>query len=156
MKENAGRVIAIGVMLVIGMVLLGTCPTSETPSLDPRVLNHQVELVNRSLDTMQEEVAAARVPSRWPFVLFLFSIVAILGAGGWLLWRSERSAIGHDQVIRSMIRVGLKEPVVRAYLDNPGPVLQLPSDSESAPTSTQDCDQDNGQQLLQLAQTIDP
>src|SRR5258706_16132553 len=76
MKENAGRIIAIAVIVVIGMILHGTCPSIETPAIDPHVLNHQFELVNQSLDTMQEEVAAARAPSHWPFVLFLLSILA--------------------------------------------------------------------------------
>ena len=130
MKEKAGRVVVIVVLMMIAMVLLGTCPSNEAPTVDPRVVGQQIKLVNQSLESLQEEVAAARTPSRWQLVLFMMSILAPLGAGIWLLWRAEQAVIGHDQVTRTMIRVGLKEPVVRAYLEDPEPVHQLPSASE--------------------------
>ena len=132
MKEKAGRIMVIVVLTMIALFLLGTCPSNEGPPIDPRVVGQQIKLVNQSLESLQEEVAAARTPSRWQLVLFMMSILAPLGAGIWLLWRAEQAVIGHDQVTRAMVRVGLKEPVIRAYLSDRGPLLRLPSSESPA------------------------
>ena len=136
MNNSVGRILVIGLILLVLILVLGPCLSTGPPAVDPRVLNRQIDLVNQSLDSLQEEVAAAQAPSRWPFILFLISILLPLAAGIWLLCRCERSAIGHDQVIRTMIKVGLKEPVIRAYLDDRGPLLRLPSGEDPAPPST--------------------
>ncbi len=127
MNETFSRILGFFLVLLFFAAVLGPCLSTGPPAVDPRVIGHQLELVNQTLDVLHEEVAAAQSPSRWPFVLFMFSILAPLGAGIWLLWRCEKSLIGHDQVIRTMIRSGLKESVVQAYLEDttcpqlPGP-----------------------------------
>ncbi len=115
MKENIGKILGYGVIGQIVLAVLGPCLSTGPPPVDPRVVQHQLELVNTTLDALHEEVAAARSPSSWPFALFIGSILAPLGAGIWLLWRCERSVIGHDAVIRTMIRAGLQESVIRGY-----------------------------------------
>ena len=75
-----------------------------------------MRLFNQSLDALHEEVAAARAPSHWPFLLFVASLLIPLLVGVWLLVRAERSVIGADETIRTLVRHGLSEPVIRLYL----------------------------------------
>lgn len=69
---------------------------------------------------------AARTPSQWPFVLFLTSLFVPLLAGLWILIRAERSLIGEDETIRTLVRHGLSEPVLRQYLENQARGAQRP------------------------------
>ncbi len=115
MKENIGKVLGYGVIGIVVLAVLGPCLSTGPPDVSPRVVQHQIELVNATLDALHEEVAAARSPSSWPFVLFIGSILAPLAAGIWLLWRCERSVIGHDAVIRTLVRAGLQESIIRGY-----------------------------------------
>jgi hypothetical protein len=97
---------------------MGTCLSTGPPSIDPRVINRQYEIVNQMVDLLHEEITASRAPSRGPFTLFILSILVPVCAAVWLLWRAERSVIGQDQEIRTMVRMGLGEPIVRTYLDD--------------------------------------
>lgn len=106
----------IGTVLVFLLILLGPCTSPGPPS--PTITEEQMRLINQSLDVLHEEVAAARTPSIWPFVLFIVSLFIPLLAGIWILVRAERSMIGADETIRTLVRHGLSEPVVRLYLDD--------------------------------------
>lgn len=97
------------------VLLLGPCVSSGPP--DRGITEEQIRLLNQSLDALHEEVAAARAPSHWPFILFIASLLAPLLAAVWLLIRAERSVIGADETIRTLVRHGLSEPVLRQYLD---------------------------------------
>jgi len=97
------------------MLLLGPC-TSTGPPVS-RLSEEQVRLIDQSFDAIQEEVAAARRPSQVFFILFVASLLIPLLATGWMLFRAERSAIGHDQALRTLVRYGAGEPVVRHYLE---------------------------------------
>src|SRR5205814_8642786 len=99
MNNSVGRIVVIDFILLLVFAVLGPCLSTGPPAVDPRVITQQIKLVNETMGVLQEEVAAAQAPSRWPFVLFLCSIVFPLAAGIWLLWRSEASAIGHDHVV---------------------------------------------------------
>lgn len=116
MTDTFGKVIGLGVIVIIVLACLGPCLSTGPPDINPRVVQHQLELVHSTLDALHEEVAAARSPSVWPFVIFIGSVLAPLGAGIWLLWRCERSTVGHDQVIRTLVRSGLGESVVHGYV----------------------------------------
>ena len=105
----------IGIVLVL-LLVLGPCTSPGPPS--PTVTEEQMRLLNQSLEALHEEVAAARSPSTWPFVLFIVSLLVPLLAGIWILVRAERSVIGADETIRTLVRHGLSEPVVRLYLDD--------------------------------------
>lgn len=105
----------IGIVLVF-LLILGPCTSPGPPS--PTITEQQMRLINQSLDALHEEVAAARAPSIWPFVLFIVSLLIPLLAGIWILVRAERSVIGSDETIRTLVRHGLSEPVVRLYLDD--------------------------------------
>lgn len=76
---------------------------------------------------MQEEVAAAKAPSQGGFILFLASILVPVLLGVWLLFRAEHSLIGQDESIRWLVRSGMREPVIRAYL-NERSRKELPAD----------------------------
>ena len=127
MKNSVGRMLVIGIILLLVVAILGPCLSTGPPAVDPRIIGQQIKLVNETMDVLQEEVAAAQAPSRWPFILFLISILLPLAAGMWLIWRSEESAIGHDHVMRTMIRAGFKESMIGAYLDDSSHSLDLPS-----------------------------
>ena len=82
------------------------------------------------MDNIQEEVAAARRPRQAFFALFVLSLLVPVLAAVWLLYRAERSAVGHDIVLRTLIRHGAAEPVLRHYLNRQeGPQCRLPSGS---------------------------
>jgi len=126
-QEDTGKAVGAIVVVLILLALAGPCTSSDRPAIDPRIVGKQLELINGSLEVLQEEVAAAQSPSRWSFALFIVSILAPLGAAVWMLWRSEKSAIGHDTVIRAMVRSGFKESVVNAYLMESVKRPQLPA-----------------------------
>ncbi len=80
------------------------------------------------MDNIQEEVAAARRPRQAFFALFVLSLLVPVLAAVWLVYRAERSAVGHDVVLRTLIRHGAGEPVLRHYLNRQeGPQCRLPS-----------------------------
>ncbi len=108
------------------VLLLGPCMSSGPP--DRGITEEQIRLLNQSLDALHEEVAAVRAPSHGPFILFIASLLAPLLAAVWLLIRAERSVIGADETIRTLVRHGLSEPVLREYLERqtgrvPRPVI---------------------------------
>jgi hypothetical protein len=96
---------------------------------DRGLTEQQLTLLNQSLDALHEEVAAARAPSTWPFVLFVLSILLPLAAGIWLIFRAEHSQLGHDEQLRWLIRSGMTPTVIHAYLEQSHrPQLQGPQD----------------------------
>jgi hypothetical protein len=76
-------------MFLFVLCVLGPCLSTGSPRSD--VTSEQIALLNYSLDALHEEVAAARAPSAWPFLLFLLSILLPLVSAIWLLLRAERS-----------------------------------------------------------------
>lgn len=135
MTDTFGKVFGLGVIIFIVLACLGPCLSTGPPEVNPRVVQQQIELVHSTLDALHEEVAAARSPSGWPFVLFITAILAPLAAGIWLLWRCERSVIGHDAVIRTLVRAGLGESVVHGYVGDVHrrSVLSAPDDRPLLP-----------------------
>ena len=131
MRESFGRILGIALILLILSSLMATCLSTGPSSIDPRVINRQYEIVNETVDLLHEEIAASRAPSLGPFLLFVFSILVPICAAAWLLWRAERSVIGQDQEIRTMVRLGLGEPIVRTYLEDGRPKLRLPGPEDA-------------------------
>ena len=113
----------IGIAL-FSLFVLGPCTSTGPPA--PTVTEEQMRMINRSFDALHEEVAAARMPSQWPFVLFIIALLIPLLAGVWILIRAERSVIGADETIRTLVRPGLSEPVLRQYLENQARGAQRP------------------------------
>ncbi len=116
----------------LALLLFGPCRATGPP--DPPITDQQLQVVTHTLDALHEEIDAARTPTIAPFLLFLLSVLLPLLLAGWLLIRAERSIIGADETIRTLVRHGLSEPLVRHHLqqrarsqlpDNP-PVGQLP------------------------------
>lgn len=98
-----------------GLLFLGPCTSTGPP--DVRGVERQIQLINMSLDAIQEQVAAVRRPPVFELVVFVVSLVFPLVGAMWILFRAERSAVGHDQVVRQLIRLGADELVVRHYLE---------------------------------------
>ena len=99
-----------------GLLLLGPCTSTGPP--DGRGMERQIQLINMSLDAIQEQVAAARRPPLFELVVFVVSLVFPLLGAMWILFRAERSAVGHDQVVRQMIKLWADEMVVRHYMEH--------------------------------------
>ena len=87
----------------------------------------QIALIAAMLDTLHEEVAAARAPRHGALALYLCSIILPLAAGVWLLFQAQRAAVSHEHVIRVLIRSGSGESLVRAYLNRSREALSLPA-----------------------------
>jgi hypothetical protein len=131
MRELFGRIVGIAMVLSFLAVFMGTCLSTGPPSIDPRVINRQYEIVNQTVDLLHEEVAASRAPGRGAFFLFIFSIIIPVCAAVWLLWRAERSVIGQDQEIRTMVRMGLGEPIIRTYVEAEHTKQRLPANGDA-------------------------
>lgn len=117
MNPSAVRSITVAVALVFFvLLLLGPCHATGPPTSN--ITPEQIALFNQSLDAVQEEVAAARSPSTWPFVLFVLSLLLPLMAAMVLLFRAERSSIGFDEQIRWLVRAGMTPELVHSYLTN--------------------------------------
>ncbi len=109
-------VIAGLVAAFVGLLLLGPCTSTGPP--DVRGVERQIQLINMSLDAIHEQVAAARRPPVFELVVFVVSLVFPLMGAMWILFRAERSAVGHDQIVRQLIRLGADELVVRHYMEH--------------------------------------
>ena len=99
-----------------GLLFLGPCTSTGPPNVDD--LRQQIRLINMSLDAIHEQVAAARRPPIFELIVFVVSLVMPLVGAVWFLFRAERSAVGHDQVVRQLIRLGADELVVRNYIEH--------------------------------------
>lgn len=104
-------------------MLLATCDPGLPSAAE--LSREQLRLMNQDLDALHEEVVAARAPSQWPFVLFLGSILLPLAAAMWLLSQAQRSVIGADETIRTLLHCGLSDPVIRHYLAQHAPRRRL-------------------------------
>ena len=92
----------------------------------------QMQRINAVLDAMHEEVAATRRSWQPWLAVFVVTLFAPLLFAGWILVRAERSVVGHDEMIRALVRLGADLPVVRQYLrehDRP----RLPAETKSEP-----------------------
>jgi hypothetical protein len=96
-------------------------------------MERQIQLINMSLDAIHEQVAAVRRPPVFELVVFVVSLVFPLVGAMWILFRAERSTVGHDQVVRRLIKLGADELVVRHYLEQvKRPVLSSTNADRSA------------------------
>jgi len=108
----AGAVVAA---ILFWIFVVGPCHTTGPPNRP--ITEEQLHVLNRTLDALHEEVAAARGSRLAEFALFLMMLLLPLAAALWLLLRAERSMIGADETIRVLLRAGLAEPVLRHYLE---------------------------------------
>jgi hypothetical protein len=121
-----------------------------------------MHVLNRTLDALQEEVVAARAPSTVPLILFVLSVLLPLAAGVWLLARAERSAIGTDETIRTLLQCGLAEPVIRQYLPQqtrpvlPGPDSYAPRPPVQQRARRRRRRRRRGRAACRSAQDVDP
>lgn len=114
----------VAILLAAPFVWIG--PPADRPT------QGQMQRINAALDAMHEEVAATRRSWQPWLAVFVVSLFAPLLFAGWILVRAERSVVGHDEMIRALVRLGAEEPVVHQYLrqhDRPG----LPAETESEP-----------------------
>ncbi len=123
------RLIVIAVFTSIGFI--AALIVNVLLLFDHREVEHvsaeQIALIAATLDTLHEEVAAARAPRHGALALYLCSIILPLAAGVWLLLQAQRAEVSHDQVIRVLIRSGSGESLVRAYLNRSREALSLPA-----------------------------
>lgn len=115
-----------------GLLFLGPCTSTGPPNVHN--LEQQIQLINLSLDAIHEQVAAVRRPPVFELLVFVVSLIVPLVGAMWILFRAERSAVGHDQIVRQLIRLGADELVVRHYLEQvkrpalPSPDADRPAD----------------------------
>lgn len=105
-------------------MMLGPCLSTGPP--DPGVSREMIQLIDRSLDAVQEEVAASRSSSFGPLLLFLASILLPLAGAFWLVAQARKSAIQQESVIRSMVEAGLSRQLIDSYVNEQKARPQLP------------------------------
>ena len=96
-------------LLISLIALLGSCLNTDRPSALGMT---QLNLLNRQMDLLHEEVAASQTPSGYSMLALVLSVAVPLMLGVILLCRAERSAIHSDEIIRQMARHGLSSRLI--------------------------------------------